>query len=438
MGRVFAATHVDTEKRCALKWLHPERNQSGAMERFKREARAAGRIHHPGIVQIFDVGEHAGASFIVMERLDGKTLRELFDEGPPSVGLAVELLEQAARAVAAAHAAGVLHRDLKPENLVVTPGPRGEPVVKVVDFGISKIDDGDAAGLTRSGVMVGTPLYMAPERLFGEPSDGRADVYALSVILYEALVGRLPYRAETSAALGRLFASGQRPPHPSDERHAVPRLLGDVVLHGLELKAERRLRTASGLADALDVARAELAEPEGGAAPEALVAHWRSPLARTLDLPRPNEIALPASRDSVVGGKRGRRWAWALFSLLLAAAALRWGWSSGEVQPPSPAIQPKSVDAKRPDFAPLAVVPEPSLPAPDAHPDAGVAEAPGADVKPRATAPAFSARKGMPEPRSPTPSRKPNPASSARPQDAARHPEGLGRSGAHFDRGDFY
>lgn len=448
MGKVFAATHVETEKRCALKWLHAERDQPEAAERFRREARAAGRVHHPGVVQIYDVGEHHGASFIVMERLDGRTLREHLEQGPLPAGLAVELLGQAARGVAAAHAAGVVHRDLKPENLVVTTGLRDEPVVKILDFGVSKIsDDGDLGPTTRSGVMVGTPLYMAPERLFGEASDARADIYALAVILYETLLGELPYAAETSGALGRLFASGKRPPHPSDSRPELPRLLGDVVMHALELKPAERLPGALELADALDTVKAEVqdtAEPV-----EQAVKHLRSApiaLATTIDSHDSEEVSGEQAPAEDQAPRKTARWAWLAGAavLSLAAAGLWWQWRSSVEEQPERATPISTMDpdgaappASRGEQA--ATEPRPEAPPPASAADAGTTVTGGTGqppAEPASTAPSGAqAEKRRP----PRPSkRKPRVAPRARPADGTPQERGVGRSGSRFDKGDFY
>jgi tRNA A-37 threonylcarbamoyl transferase component Bud32 len=252
MGTVFAARHLQTGKRAALKWLNQERLDAASLARFAQEAQAAGRIHHPNVVALYDVGEEDGRSFLVMELLEGQSLRERLSAGPLPVRAALDVVAQAARGVAAAHAAGVVHRDLKPENLFLTVGARQQRLVKVLDFGISKLAHHASELVTQSDVLIGTPLYMAPERLFGEASDERADIYALGIILHECLVGRVPFQAENAASLGRLHALEPALVLPSTQRSEVPELVDELVAHALARSPQARPRSAASFADALE------------------------------------------------------------------------------------------------------------------------------------------------------------------------------------------
>jgi serine/threonine protein kinase len=201
MGVVYGARNLRTGRDVALKLMvcrdrfdrshHPMR-----VERFVREARAAGRIQHPNVVDVYDVGGDDSAPYLVMERLHGKTLGARISQGPLPEREAVELLLAAANGVAAAHRQGVVHRDLKPDNIFLTDTQSGA-LPKVLDFGISRIMTLNESldSLTRSGTILGTPAYMPHEQLRGGEVDTRADVYALGVILYEALSGRRPFEA---------------------------------------------------------------------------------------------------------------------------------------------------------------------------------------------------------------------------------------------------
>lgn len=205
MGAVYAAVNEDTGRRVAVKAvLGGADGNPQAEARLLREARTVGKLAHPNIVDVYDVGQHDGVSFIVMELLTGQPLESLVSRGPMPIEDAVRLLIPAMRGVAAVHAQGVVHRDLKPENIFLCTSEAGRVRdVKVLDFGISKTYDETLATstLTRSGTILGTPRYMAPEQLANEPVDFRADIYAIGVILYEAITGALPFEGETFAVM---------------------------------------------------------------------------------------------------------------------------------------------------------------------------------------------------------------------------------------------
>ncbi|MCA9646397.1 MAG: protein kinase [Myxococcales bacterium] len=212
MGVVYAATDSLLQRSVALKLLRPS-DAGGELERarLEREARAASAVKHPGVVAIFDVlATDDGLSVLVMDRLDGVSMRQyLRDHGPLDPLEVRELFTQILEALAAAHRTGIVHRDLKPENVFLTQGaatqeagPRGSSTarVKLLDFGVAKLlatAFADSAGLTKSGTLVGTPYYMAPEQAFGATDlDQRADLWAVGVMLFEALVGERPLRGE--------------------------------------------------------------------------------------------------------------------------------------------------------------------------------------------------------------------------------------------------
>jgi len=205
MGVVVAATNLMTEKRVALKRLLPRfAADDAAVQRFLREARAAGRIDHPNVVDIYDVGQDRGVPFLVMELLRGVPLATAMAEAPLDPASVVRLLMPACRGLHAVHEMGLVHRDLKPDNIFLCQRPDGTVVdVKVLDFGISKaIDEQVLPSITKTGSLMGTPHYMAPEQIRGlRDIDRRADVYSLGVILYQALTGALPFNAETFTAL---------------------------------------------------------------------------------------------------------------------------------------------------------------------------------------------------------------------------------------------
>ena len=199
LGVVLKAWHQQLDQPVAIKVVKPDAvSRPGVVERFLREARLAARIKNEHAVKVFDVDEaESGVPYMVMEYLEGRDLEQIVTEAPLHVHVAIDYLLQAIEAVAEAHAAGIVHRDLKPANLFLARRPGSTSIVKVLDFGISKVTSADAQQrkrLTRHDERVGTPAFMSPEQLQAAPDvDARADVWALGVVLYELVTGRLPF-----------------------------------------------------------------------------------------------------------------------------------------------------------------------------------------------------------------------------------------------------
>ena len=195
MGKVYLAEHVEIGKRVALKVLHPSYSRMpDLVERFRREARAASKIGHPNIVDVTDFGATAdGSVYFVMEYLEGVELGSVIErEGALDVARALRITGQICRALSAAHREGIIHRDLKPENIFLITRDGEADVVKVLDFGIAKTTEAEAARerrLTSPGMAMGTPEYMAPEQAAGRPADARTDIYSLGAIMYEMVTG---------------------------------------------------------------------------------------------------------------------------------------------------------------------------------------------------------------------------------------------------------
>jgi serine/threonine-protein kinase len=221
MGEVYLARHVLIGRACALKVLSPQVSQDpDAVIRFNREATNASRISHPNVCAVYDFGLTAdGLVYLAMEYVEGRTLNELMEEtGPMPVARAMELVAQCGAGLAAAHELGIIHRDLKPENVMVT-GPRegraeGEhETAKLVDFGIAKALTAEPGQqVTKSGFVVGTPDYMSPEQLAGDPLDPRSDQYALALVFYRLITGHLPF--EGTSARETLVKRLTEPPRP--------------------------------------------------------------------------------------------------------------------------------------------------------------------------------------------------------------------------------
>ena len=202
MGQVYLAEHVKMGRRCAIKIMTPgTMSDPDAISRFNREAANASRISHPNVCAIYDFGETSdGLIYLAMEFIEGKSLTDLLEETATlPLARAATMIQQCAEALQVAHDLGIVHRDLKPDNIMVTT-TRGKDMVKVVDFGIAKAiggDDGKAQKVTKTGFVVGTPEYMSPEQLAGDPVDGRSDLYSLGLVFYRMLTGASPFPADS-------------------------------------------------------------------------------------------------------------------------------------------------------------------------------------------------------------------------------------------------
>jgi serine/threonine-protein kinase len=367
MGAVYGASHTLTGKRVALKWMLPElAADQGAVQRFVREAQAAGRIDHPNVVDIYDVGEHDGSTFLVMEYLHGETLTAAFKRGGLEAQQIIQLLIPAMRGVAAAHKTGVVHRDLKPDNVFLcrdADGSYREP--KVLDFGISKVSASEGQlnpRLTRTGAVMGTPYYMSPEQIRGSAEvDQRTDVYAFGVILYEALTGRVPFEAEAYSALILEIATGTAR-RLRELRPDLPKALEDVVLKAMAREPEERYPDVEALARALEpfsqgvTFRIERADPSG--AQRTTVTPFTSEGPVTVPVRRGSIGLVLGVAAALVGG--GVLWA-------LTSAPEPDGGGDNAAAPALGA--PTTAAAARPGQEPVPV------PAPGKAADAGTAEA---------------------------------------------------------------
>jgi eukaryotic-like serine/threonine-protein kinase len=255
MGAVFAATHLELEERVAIKFLLPSALESEAtVKRFSREARAAVKIKSEHVVRVLDVGKlESGLPYFVMELCSGQDLETRMAAGRLEVGEVVDLVLQAARGIAEAHAAGIVHRDLKPANLFVTKRRDGSTCVKVLDFGISKsVETTDPSLITQTSAVVGSPAFMSPEQwLAAKDVDARADIWALGAIMYRLFTERTPFDGETVAHL--CAAVLNTPPRPLREtRPDVPERLEAVILRCLAKDRKDRFRDVGELAYALE------------------------------------------------------------------------------------------------------------------------------------------------------------------------------------------
>ncbi len=249
--------------------------------RFQREAQAVASFAHPNIIDIYDVGEVGGAPYIVMEYVPGDTLKEIIrTEGPFAADDVAALIEQVAAALDYAHARGIVHRDVKPQNILVTR----EGLAKVVDFGIAK-GPGDLS-LTDAGMAIGSAHYLSPEQASGLPATPISDVYALGVIAYEMLAGRLPFDADTAVGVAMLHVN-QAPTPPDEIDFEVPPPAADIVLRALEKDPTRRFPSCGAFAEALTHWRTGGIPPKGAMAHQAPVAPAAPPVIHAHAAPQP-------------------------------------------------------------------------------------------------------------------------------------------------------
>jgi serine/threonine protein kinase len=257
-GAVFRGLRLDLERPVAVKVLRPTPSGRSAegIERFRREGIAACRVHHPNAVDVLDFGvTPGGIAYLVMELLRGDTLESLLhDRGALPLERCAEILAPVCDALAEAHDQRVVHRDVKPANIFLHQTKQGE-VVKVVDFGVAKLFETEEAGgpdNTVDGTLVGTPSYIAPERIVGEPYDGRSDVYSVGVVLYAMLCGELPFpQAKGANPFASVFNHVMKEPRPLREvRPDVPEMAEALTLRALAKVAAKR-PTARELAAAL-------------------------------------------------------------------------------------------------------------------------------------------------------------------------------------------
>ena len=254
MGVVVAASHVQLQTQVALKFLLPEvLSNPQIVERFVREARAAVRIQSEHVARVSDVGTLSnGAPYMVMEYLEGQDLADVLSKGGPiPVAQTVGYILQACEAIAEAHALGIVHRDLKPANLFLVQRSRREPIIKVLDFGISKTAESESLGLTKTSAIMGSPYYMSPEQMrSARDADTRSDIWALGIILFELLTGVPPFQGNTITEVVVLVTQGNVPPI-RELRPDVPAALADVIARCLRRDPGQRYADIVELAKAL-------------------------------------------------------------------------------------------------------------------------------------------------------------------------------------------
>ena len=269
MGRVYLGEHVKMNRQCAIKVMSPALvNDAESASRFAREASSAARIIHPNVAAVFDYGESDGLVYLVMEYVDGEPLsRLLAREAPFAIERAVDIARQIADGLGAAHELGIVHRDLKPDNILVTRSKSGREVAKVVDFGIAKaMQEGAGEALTRTGLVIGTPEFMSPEQLLGDPIDARSDLYALGCILHLMLTAAPAFDAPTREQMIKRRLS-ENPPHAQELDPGIPDSIDRVIVKLLARTPDDRYGSAAEVRDALSGTHARRLSSDGTVLP---------------------------------------------------------------------------------------------------------------------------------------------------------------------------
>jgi len=250
MGVVYKAYDADIARTVALKTIRHElldgMQEADIVARFRNEAQASGRLVHPNIVAVYDFGTYNNTTYIAMEFVDGTPLNAfLVKDVPMDLAASITCITQLLRALDYAHARGVVHRDIKPANILIT----GDAQVKITDFGIAKIE---SSTLTQVGAVIGTPSYMSPEQFKGEPVDGRSDLFAVGIVLYQMLTGVRPFSGPASTVMHQIIH--ENPPRPSERQPALHPAFDAVVARAMAKRVEDRYPSAQAFLDALNAA----------------------------------------------------------------------------------------------------------------------------------------------------------------------------------------
>lgn len=248
MGVVYKALDPQINRLVALKVMRPDRvTNPDFRKRFLKEAQAVGRLSHPNVVTVYDMGEDHGQVFIAMEFVEGKPLDRIIRDKSFTLREMLDIGIQAAKALDYAHSRGVVHRDIKPSNILV----QSDGVIKITDFGIAHIENPEATQLTQTGDVLGTPAYMAPEQVLGQPVDGRSDLYSLGVILYEMAAGKRPFKGENIATIFQSIIH-ENPESPVKTNPSLHGELSQIIMKCLAKSPDLRFATGRTLADALE------------------------------------------------------------------------------------------------------------------------------------------------------------------------------------------
>jgi len=310
MGEVFRAHDAVLAREVAVKVLHRSlSSDQGFVDRFRREARAAATLNHPNIVAVYDWGAVDGIYYMVMEYVQGRSVRELLNAGGRLASAqAAEIVRQTLSALEHAHARGIVHRDLKPENILITR----DGVVKLTDLGLARAF-ADAKN-TRAGAVTGTVQYLSPEQIRGEPADPRSDLYSLGIVAYELLTGELPYSGETPMAIAYRHLS-DRVPAPSRSAPATGADLDGFVLSATDPDREMRPESAVAM-------RADLASFAGSLPPARSLGALVQDIPEVVRPPEPSDTVGATITETIPRVQRAQRRRWRRWAAIVAAVAI--------------------------------------------------------------------------------------------------------------------
>jgi eukaryotic-like serine/threonine-protein kinase len=440
MGTVYDGWDTVIQRRVAIKTVplpeHPDPETEEEIARFRREAQAAGRLTHPNIVAIYDYGETADLAYIVMEYVDGPTLKSLLDKHErfalPDVR---RVMEDLLSGLQFSHDRGVVHRDIKPANVMLNSERRA----KIADFGIARIE---SSNMTQAGTVLGTPAYMSPEQFRGEPVDQRTDIYSSGVLLYQLLTGERPFEGSVTSIMHKVL--NVAPPAPSALSVIVPATLDEVVMRAMAKRPEERFASCAAFAAAIGAAMEApavpmrtadpLGDPLGEPESEAtMVSPGRGTAARAAaasPAASPAAAAAPAPRARPAGGRPIGALLGGLVALLLVAGGGVWWFVLRPAAPPQ--IAPPAAAPAHPAPTPAPPTPAPPTPArpalapPATAPVAAPPQAPAETTTPAGTsapAPAATAPPAAPA----APAAAPATPAATPPAPAAPSPEAVAR-----------
>jgi serine/threonine-protein kinase len=392
-GAVYEGEHTAIGHRVAIKVARlSQKERAHALARFTREARICGSLRHPNVGQVYDVGMlEDGSPYMVMELQEGRSLAEVFDEMQLPIAALVDITRQLLAGLAAVHATGVIHRDIKPDNVMIVRDVKGEVVVKLVDFGISKALRADAEGRApEDDVIIGSPDYMAPEQFRGRELDVRTDLYAVGVLLYEGITGRLPFTGESMADL-LISVFQQQVQPPSAVRTDCPPELERIVLAAMSRDPVQRPESADQMSRTLDQLGGTRQEARSNLTGLDEQPRERRPTSghrrRTADLRTLQDLGAKVEQRPHVS--RAPRKAWLVaggVAALALIAVLSHSRSAPVAEPASaaPARAPSAAPPRQAPAAPATIVTEPQLVAPTEAGAAVVVPAASEPVRSRA------------------------------------------------------
>lgn len=374
MGVVYDGWDPLIERRVAIKTVRLLREDSDAeaeegLARFRREAQAAGRLQHPNIVGIFDYGETSEFAYLVMEFVDGRTVKSVLDaqERFPIPEVA-RVMEELLDALQYSHEHGVVHRDIKPANMILTRNGR----VKVADFGVARIE---SSSMTQVGTVIGTPAYMSPEQLAGQTVDSRSDIYSAGVVLYQLLTGDRPYHGNNLTSIYHQ-ALNSEPVPPSKIAMTVPPAFDPVVARAMAKRPQERYATAAQFAAAIGGAATEQTAAATSGEPDATVVSRPTqpaspPASRPRAAPPPSASGPAAAGPPPAPARTGNRTV--LFAAVAGAVLLLVGGGTWYVTQPGPVAPTPEPNKPAPPVNPIALAPtppvtEPSRPTPPVNP----------------------------------------------------------------------